>query len=206
VLLHQQRQGSLKDVSVVRVLNVGLDHLRQQRRLRTVEVVNSSTIGNKTILLNKVKEVLNRVLCDFNERTSGSEKTQNDPVRVPVVGLTEATTCNNEGAVDRDEAVGTIGAVLGVLIVSTGQIRPNVNDFLSEFSNDSVVDVVEELRISIEFIFRDLFELIASIVKVLIEEVSEGRVVAERLLELVESFLDVAQRSNSWPGGDWLIS
>ncbi|KAI6757098.1 hypothetical protein HG531_002923 [Fusarium graminearum] len=100
------RVSSLKNVSVICVLDVGLDHLRQQRRLGTVEVVDSSAI--------------------------------------------------------------------------------------SEFSDDGIVDIVEEFRISIEIISGYFFQLIASIVKVFIEKVSKSRIVTERFLELVKSFLDVA--------------
>jgi hypothetical protein len=77
------------------------------------------------------------------------------------------------------------------LVISTGQIRPNVNNLFSEFSDYSVVNVVEECRVSIEIISGNLFQLIASIVKVFIEKFSEGRIVAKRLLEFVKSFLDV---------------
>ena len=174
MLLHKQRNGSLENIGIVGVLNISLDHLRQQRWLRSVEVVDSGTIGNEAILLDKVKEVLNSVLRNLNERASSAKKTQDDPVRVPVVRLAEATTCNDERAVDRDETVGTIGAVLCVLIVATSKIRPNVNNLFGEFPNNSIVDIVEELRICIKVVTVDFFQFITSIVKVLIEEVSKS--------------------------------
>ncbi|KAI6767323.1 hypothetical protein HG530_005332 [Fusarium avenaceum] len=190
MLLDKQRQGSLKDVGVVGVIDINLDHLRQQRWLRSVEVVDASTIGDKPVLLDKIKEVLNGVFCDVDKRSSGSEKTFENPVRVPVVGLTETTTRNDKRAVDRDEAVGAVGAVLGILIIATGQVRPNVNDLLCELPNDSVVDVVEELGIRFELIFRHLLKLVSSIGKVLTEEIGKGRVVLQRLVELIEGLLN----------------
>lgn len=177
VLLHKQRQSTLKNTSVVGVLDISLDHLRQQRRLRSVEVVDTSAIGDEAVLLDKIKEVLDGVLCNVDERAASSEKTLDDPVRVPVIRLAETTTSNDKGSVDRDETVGAIAAVLGVLVVATSQIRPNIDDLLCEFLDGSVVDLVEKLGICLELIFGDFLELTTSIVKVFTEKLRESRIV-----------------------------
>lgn len=177
MLLHKQRQSTLKNISIVGVLNISLYHLRQQRRLRSVEVVDTSAIGDEAILLNEIKEVLDRVLCNVDERAASSKKTLDDPVRIPVIRLTETTTSNDEGSVDGDETVGAIAAVLGVLVVATGQVRPNIDDLLCEFLDGSIVDLVEELGICFKLIFRDFLELTTSIGKVVTEELRESRIV-----------------------------
>jgi hypothetical protein len=177
MLLHKQWQGTLKNISVVGVLDISLDHLRQQRRLRSVEVVNTSAIGDEAVLLNKIKEVLDSVLCNVDKRATSSEKTLDDPVRVPVIRLTETTTGNDEGSVDRDETVGAIAAVLGILVVATSQIRPNIDDLLCEFLDGSVVDLVEELGVCFKLIFWDFLEFVTSIGKVVIEKLRESRIV-----------------------------
>jgi len=177
MLLHKQRQSTLKNISVVGVLDISLDHLRQQRRLRSVEVVDTSAIGDEAVLLNEIKKVLDGVLCNVDEGATSSKKTLDDPVRIPVIGLTETTTSDDEGSVDGDETVGAIAAVPGVLVVATSQVRPDIDDLLCEFLDGSVVDLVEELGVCFKLIFRDFLKLTTSIGKVVTEKLRESRIV-----------------------------
>lgn len=199
MLLDQQGQGTFEDVGVVGVLDVDLDHLCQQRRLGSVEIVDASSIGHEAILFDKVEEVLDRVLCNLDKGATSAEKTLKDPVRIPVVRLSEPTTSNHKSAVDGDETVWTFCAVVGVTIVATGQVRPNVNDLFRKLLDDGIVNLVKELGIRLELIFGDFFKLASSISKILIEKVCKGRIVPQRFFKLVKCFLDLFQRSNSWP-------
>lgn len=199
MLLDQQGQGAVQDVGVVGVLDVDLDHLCQQRRLGPVEIVDASSIGHEAILFNKVEEVLNSVLGNLDKGATSAEQTLEDPVRVPVVRLSEPTTSNDKGAVDGDETVRTFCAVVGVAVVATGQVRPNVNDLFRKLLDDGIVNLVEELGIRLELVLGDFFKLAASIGKILIEKVCESRIVSERFFELVKCLLDLFQRSNGWP-------
>lgn len=175
------------------MIEVDLDHLGQQRGLGPVEVVDTGSIGNEAILVDKVEKVLNGVLGDLDKGAAGAQQTLEDPVRVPVVGLAEAAAGNDKGAVDREEAVGAVGAVAGGAVVGARQVGPDVNDFADEFVDDGVGDGVEEDGVCCEVFYGNLGELTAGVGEVGVEEVVEGRVVGQGLLKLLEGFLDLRQ-------------
>lgn len=182
VLLDQQRQGSVQNRGIIGIIDVELDHLSEQGWLRSVQVVDSSAIGHEAELFNKVQEVLNGVLGNLNEGSTSAQQAVEDPVRVPVVWLTEATTRDDKGAVDGNEAVGAVGAVVGLSVVGASKVGPNVDNLGDEFVDDGVVDRIQELGIRLELIIGNLLELTTSIVKVGVEEVIQSCVVAEGLL------------------------
>ena len=67
VLLNQQRHCALQNARVIGVLDIVANHLREERWLRSVEVVDSTSIGNETNLFDNVQEVLDHILGDFDE-------------------------------------------------------------------------------------------------------------------------------------------
>ena len=80
VLFYQQWQSSVQDVRIVCMLDINLNHLGQQRWLRAIKIVNTSSIGNKAKLFHKVKEILNGILRDASERSTCAQQSLENPV------------------------------------------------------------------------------------------------------------------------------
>lgn len=201
VLLDKDGQRTLQNAGIVGVANVGFDHLRQQRGLRTVQVVEARAVGNEAKLLNEIQKVLNGVLGNVDECAARAKKAFDNPVRVPVIGFTEAATRNYKGPVDGDEAVGAVGAVAdGRASVLARQIRPDINDLVHEFLDDGIVELVDKLGISLELVLGDSLELATGIIKVRVKEIVELSVVGERLLKFVKCSLNLRQWFFRGPG------
>ena len=110
MFLDKQRDGSIQNTRVVCGMDIGLDHLRKQWRLRPIQIILPRTVRYETIVVDKVQKVLDNVLRDVDEVAAGAQQALDDPVRVPVIGLSEATSRDDKGAVHRQEAVGAVRA------------------------------------------------------------------------------------------------
>lgn len=177
MLLDEQWDGPFENTRVIGIIHVCFDHLRQERRLRAVHIIQTRTIGDETNRLDQVQEVLDDVLRDFGEAAAGSQEPQQDPVRVPVVCFPESAACNHESVVERDETAHAAGTVSGPNVLS-GQIRPYVDDLLSELLDDSVIGIIQENRVCRQLIRGNCSKLRACLAKVCGQEIVQFCIVA----------------------------
>jgi exopolyphosphatase/pppGpp-phosphohydrolase len=73
ILFLQQRKRTLKKSVVLCVFNVYAHHLREKRRLRSVEIVATSAIRDKTNGLNQIQKILDDILRNLCERAFGPQ-------------------------------------------------------------------------------------------------------------------------------------
>lgn len=66
MFLDEEWDGTLQKRFVLGMFDVQLDHLGQQGWLRAIQVVETSSVGNKAVDPNEVQEVLNHVLGDLD--------------------------------------------------------------------------------------------------------------------------------------------
>lgn len=203
VLPHQQRQRPRQDARIIRMFNVNPHHLRQQRRLRPIQVVQPRPVGHKAKALYEIQEVVNRILRNAHKRPARAQQALDDPVRVPVIRLAEAPARHDERAVHGDEAVWARGAVAHGrgAGVAAREIGPDVDDFCDELPDDGVGDFAEKRRVGGEVGSGHLDEFAAGVGKVGLQKGLEGGVVCEGLGEVVEGGLDFGEGSLGWPGG-----
>ena len=78
-----QGQSTLQDVGVVRSLDILVEHVDEQGRLRSVQVVDTPTVGDESELLHLIHEILEGGVGHVVE--FGLDETLDDPETVPVV-------------------------------------------------------------------------------------------------------------------------
>lgn len=66
MLFDEKRNGAGQNRLVFGMLDVQLDHLGQQRGLRAIQVVDTSSVGNKPVNPDEIQEVLNHVLGNLD--------------------------------------------------------------------------------------------------------------------------------------------
>lgn len=184
------------------MLNVNLHHLRQQRWLRPIQVVQPRPIRYKPKPLYEIQEILNRILRDAHKRPARAQQALDDPVRVPVIRLAKASARDDKGAVHGDEAARTRRTVAhGGAGVAAREVGPDVDDFGDELADDGVVDFGEEGRVGGEVGPGHFDEFAAGVGEVGGEEGLEGGGVCEGFGEVVEGGEDFGEGSLCWPGG-----
>lgn len=198
MLPDKQRNCTIKNGRIPGLLEINPDHLRQKRRLGPVEIVHPSTIRHKPIILDKIQEILNLVPRDPREVAPAAQQPVEDPVRVPIVGLAEATPRDDEGPPDGKQAVLALGAD-GGLVDGPRQVGPQVDDSLGELPVDGVCDPVEEARVDGQGLRVYGDDLLPGRAEVGAQEVQELGVVLERLRQLVIGGLDLFKWDYRWP-------
>ena len=109
--------------------------------MAAVHVVLPRAIGHEANLIDDVQEVLDNVQSNLGERTLGSQKTLDDPERIPVVWLPESTSSDDKRAVHRNERAHTARAVASTNVLAS-QIGPDINDLTDEIANVRAVDML----------------------------------------------------------------
>jgi len=196
VLLDKKWDRALENARIICMLNIDPDHLRQEWRLGSVQVVQPRPIGHKADSIDKIQEVFNDVPRDLREGTSRAEKALDDPIRIPVIWLTEPPTSNHEGTIHRDKAVGTLSAVPAACIAPS-EVRPDLDDGFGELADDNVVHLFQEHSTGLQLLWRNFLKLTPGGGKVGGKEGIELRIVAQRLLELTEGGKNLVD----WLGG-----